>query len=152
MRRGLCTMCDQSPSDFCLGDSVARDRYVVIGWTLARSAGTVQSCLCSPTHIHVTRDFSAACSEQSRSTSVLPINHLQCWKFSWKSYRTVGPVSGKSFRSYWEVLGPTSEGQRPECERHWREALLRGVLGHVPPGKFGENKKFGGSLVHFLSK
>ena len=61
MRRGLCTMCDQSPSDLCLGDSVARDRHVVIGWTLARLAGAVQSCLCSLSHINdVTRDFSAA--------------------------------------------------------------------------------------------
>ena len=38
------------------------------------------------------------------------LNWSQCWKFSWKSYRTAGPVSVKSFRSYWEVLGPTNEG------------------------------------------
>ena len=60
MRRGLCTMGDQSPSDLCLGDSVARDRHVVIGWTLAQLAGPVQSCFCSLSHSHVTRDFSAA--------------------------------------------------------------------------------------------
>ena len=60
MRRGLCTMCDQSPSDLCLGDSVARDRHVVIGWTQAWSAGPVQSCLSSLSHSHVTRDFSGA--------------------------------------------------------------------------------------------
>ena len=58
----------------------------------------------------------------------------QCWKFSWKSYRTVGPVSVKSFRSYWEILGPTNEGQRPECERCGRKALIR-VLGACPPRK-----------------
>ena len=43
----------------CMRDSVARDRRVIIGWTLSWSAGPVQSCLCSLSHSHVTRDFSA---------------------------------------------------------------------------------------------
>ena len=68
--------------------------------------------------------------------------YSQCWKCSWKSYRTAGPVSVKSFRSYWEVLGPTNEGQRPESERHRREALLGGVRGHNPPRKIW-GKKWG---------
>ena len=76
----------------------------------------------------------------------------QCWKFSWKSYRTAGPVSVKSFRSYWEVLGPTNEGQRPESERHRREALLGGS-GSItpPPGKFGENGAIWGQFGEFCN-
>ena len=96
MRRGLCTMCDQSQRDLCLGGSVARDRHVVIGWTLAGSAGPVQSCLCSLSHINVTRAFSAApceslqwaiqvncCSaEQSRDPdAAMPIGICESWLF-----------------------------------------------------------------------
>ena len=79
MWHGLGTMCDQSPSTLCLGDPVAWYRHVVIGWTLARSTGAVQSCLYSLSHIHVTlflQHLLRACSEQSRSTSLLPINHV----------------------------------------------------------------------------
>ena len=85
--------------------------------------------------------------------------YSQCWKFSWKSYRTAGPVSVTSFRSYWEVLGPTNEGQRPESERHRREALLGGVRGHnhhtppPPQENLGEKMgQFGGNLVNFAIK
>ena len=81
IRRGLCTMYDQSPSALCLSDPVARDRHAAIGPTLAGSMGAVQSCLCSLIHIstwlmvclqHLVRP----CSGQFRSTSVLPINHV----------------------------------------------------------------------------
>ena len=36
MRRGLCTLYDQSPSALCLGNPVARDLHVVIGRVDAR--------------------------------------------------------------------------------------------------------------------
>ena len=39
MRRGLCTLYDQSPSALCLGNPVTRDLHVVIGRTLAQAAG-----------------------------------------------------------------------------------------------------------------
>ena len=38
-------MYDQSQSASCLGDSVARDQHVIIGWTLARSTDTVMFVL-----------------------------------------------------------------------------------------------------------
>ena len=80
MRRGLCTLYDQSPSALRFGNPVACDLHVVIGRTLAGSTRAVQSCLCSLRHINVARGFlqhlARACSEQSRSTTVLPINHV----------------------------------------------------------------------------
>ena len=63
MRRGLCTLHDQSPSALCLGNPVARDLRVVIGRTLAGSTRVVQSCLCSPSHVNVARGLSAASCE-----------------------------------------------------------------------------------------
>ena len=80
MRRGLCTLYDQSPSALRFGNPVARDLHVLIGRTLAGSTRAVQSCLCSLRHVNVARGFlqhlARACSEQSRSTTVLPINHV----------------------------------------------------------------------------
>ena len=69
----------KSPSTLCLGNPVARDLHVVIGRTLAGSTRAVQSCLCSLSHVwHVVclQHLARACSEQSRSTTVLPINHV----------------------------------------------------------------------------
>ena len=80
MRGGLCTMYEQSPSNLCLGDPVARDRHVVIGGTLARSTDpsnrVCAHSVISMWHVVYLQHLVRACSEQSRSTSVVPINHV----------------------------------------------------------------------------
>ena len=80
MRRGLCTLYDQSPSALCLGNPVARDLHVVIGRTLAgRRALSNHVCahsVISMWHVVCLQHLARACSEQSRSTTVLPINHV----------------------------------------------------------------------------
>ena len=96
MRRGLCTLYDQSPSALCLGNPVARDLHVVIGRTLAGSTRAVQSCLCSLSHINVARGLSAASCEslqwaiwvnhcsahQSRDPdAAMPIRICESWLF-----------------------------------------------------------------------
>ena len=115
IRSGLCTMCDQSLSVFCLGNPVACDRHVVIGWTLAWSMGAVQSCLCSLSHIHVARDLPATpweslqwtiqvnfCSAyQSRDPdAAMPIGICESWPLIWILTRIFVP----STQCWWCVL------------------------------------------------
>ena len=80
MRRGLCTLYDQSPSVLCLVNPVARDLHVVIGRTLARltplSNHVCAHSVMSMWHVVCLQHLARASSEQSRSTTVLPINHV----------------------------------------------------------------------------
>ena len=80
MRRGLCTLYDQSPSALCLGNPVARDLHVVIGRTLAGSTRAVQSCLCSLSHTNVARGLSAdvAVSNLGQPLFCLSITWSRC--------------------------------------------------------------------------
>ena len=87
MRHGLCTMCDQSPSHLSLDDSVARDRHVVIGChQQALSNHLCAHSVISMWQVIFLQHLARAYIEQSKSTSVLPINHVilmpQClWGF-----------------------------------------------------------------------
>ena len=78
MRRGLCTLYDQSPSALCLGNPVARDLHVVIGRTLAGSTRAVQSCLCSLSPINVARGLSAASCESLQWA--IWVNHCSAYQ------------------------------------------------------------------------
>ena len=90
-------MCDQSLSDLCQGDPVARHRHVVIGWSLALSTGAVQSCLCSLNHIMI-------CLQHLAELAVSNLGQLLfCLSITWSrcrnAYRdlwimTIWPVAG----------------------------------------------------------
>ena len=80
MRRGLCTICDQSTSTIYLGDPVACDWHVVIGlhWhgRLELSNHVCALSVISMWHVIWLQHLAKVCGEQSRSTSVMPINHV----------------------------------------------------------------------------
>ena len=81
MRRGLCTLYDQSPSALCLGNPVARDLHVVIGREHWQGRRALSNHVCAHSvismwHVVCLQHLARACSEQSRSTTVLPINHV----------------------------------------------------------------------------
>ena len=66
--------------DFSSPCFIELDRHVVIGWPLARPAGPVQTCCAHSIivmwHMIFLEHLARACGEQSRSTVVLPINHV----------------------------------------------------------------------------
>ena len=88
MRRGLFTMCDQSPSALFLDDPVAATGVLSLAehWH-GRRALSNHVCAhsgISMWHVICLQHLARACSEQSKSTSVLPIN---MWSRCCNAYR-----------------------------------------------------------------
>ena len=80
MRRGLCAMCDQSPSALCLGDQggklLALCHWLNTGMLVVRCPIIFVLTVISMWPMICLQHLVRACSEQSRSSSVLPINHV----------------------------------------------------------------------------
>ena len=118
MRHGLCTMCDQSPSAEHWHSQQALSNHVC-----AHSVISIWHMICLQHHAR-------ACSEQSRSITVLPINHViqmpQCLS---------GFVNHDYWNSYLFIETNAFENDRYVDHQAYHINLSAGLIQLVSPWK-----------------